>query len=152
MENWMQRSIINKIKKGEGGLRLVQQPLLSLLLYQTLMHGPGTSRRRSAPCGRTSRSSTAAVMTRTKMATSHPQTTVCRACWANVWSCLRTSTTAMRCGWRGRSSPSPSNGRACCRIRDGRMVGMGGERFQGVLLEQKWSLRRQKWGDCTVHR
>lgn len=130
---------------------MVQQPLLSPPLPQTSMHGPGTSRQRSAPCGRTSRSSTAAVMTRTRMATLHPSTTVCRACWASALSCLRTSTTATRCGWRGRSSPSPSNGRACCRIRDGRRVGMGVERFQGVLLEQKWSLRRQQWGDYTVH-
>lgn len=88
------------------------------LLLQISMRGPGTSRQRSAPFGRTSRGSTAAAMTRTGTATLRRWTTACRACWASAWSCPRTSTTATRCGWNGRSSPSPSSGRGFCRVRD----------------------------------
>ena len=100
-----------------------------LLSSQISMHGPGTSRRRSAPCVRASRSSTAAATTRTRTATSCPWTTACRACWASAWTCPRTSTTATRCGWRGRCSRSRSSGRGCCRILD------GDERARGVGWE-----------------
>lgn len=112
------------------------------------MHGLGTSKRRSAPCGRALRSSTAAAMIRTRTATSHLWTTACRASWASAWSCPRTSTTAMRCGWRERSSPSPFNGRGCCRIPD-----RGGEEkcwegwrshTSGSRVRSLW--RRQEYG------
>ncbi|XP_061770527.1 striatin-interacting protein 1 homolog isoform X3 [Nerophis ophidion] len=86
-------------------------------------HGRGTSKRRSAPCARASKSSTAGGTTRTRTATLRPWTTACRACWASAWSCPRTSTTATRCGWRGRSSRSPSSGRDSCRSSDARVRG-----------------------------
>lgn len=44
--------------------------------------------------------------------------TACRVCWASELSCPRTSTTAMRCGWKERSSLSPSNGKAFCKPSD----------------------------------
>ncbi|XP_061663544.1 striatin-interacting protein 1 homolog isoform X2 [Syngnathoides biaculeatus] len=88
-------------------------------IYQKIStRGLGTSKRRSAPCGRASRSSTAGATTKTATATSPPWTTACRAYWGSAWTCPTTSTTATRCGWRGRSSRSPSSGRASCRSRD----------------------------------
>lgn len=110
------------MKKGEAGGNLYDKEVADNnrrpLLLQISMRGPGTSRQRSAPFGRTSRGSTAAAMTRTGTATLRRWTTACRACWASAWSCPRTSTTATRCGWNGRSSPSPSSGRGFCRVRD----------------------------------
>ncbi|XP_077450541.1 striatin-interacting protein 1 homolog isoform X2 [Stigmatopora argus] len=85
-------------------------------IYQKIStHGLGTSKRKSAPCARASRSSTAGATTRTATATLRPSTTACRACWASAWTCPKTSTTATRCGWRGKSSPNPSSGKASCR-------------------------------------
>nr|XP_048682481.1 striatin-interacting protein 1 isoform X3 [Caretta caretta] len=56
------------------------------------MHGPGTSRRRSAPCEPASSASTPGATTgRTATPTSCLWITVYRACWARGWSCRRIS-------------------------------------------------------------
>lgn len=135
-----------KKREKREDIRMINRSLILIddpFLLQTLTRGPGTSRQRSAPFGRTSRSSTAAATTRTGTATLRRWTTACRVCWASAWSCPRTSTTATRCGWSGRSSPSPSNGRGFCRARD-RPRGPGEDSSWRVNGGDSWKRRVSK--------
>lgn len=125
-----------------------------LPFFQISMHDPGTSRRRSAPCGSALRSSTAGAMTKTRTVTLRLWTTACRACWASASCCPRTFTTAMRCGWRERCSPSRSSGRGFCRNPDG-WEERGGRRMKtkkGVWAEDRSCRRMTEWfGGYSVH-
>lgn len=91
---------------------------LPALICQILTHGRGTFRRRNVLYVRASRSSMHGGTIRTRTVSLSRWITACRVCSVRESSCLRTSTTAMRCGWKEKSSLSPSNGKACCKPSD----------------------------------